>query len=120
MMNQAVFVFLLVTVDLMTKMASAIDFNAYSKNLNDCMFTAWKNADVLSALPTCNAANLVPLCYAPNKRNPALFVSCYSKTSKIPVYTAHIVKLDRGARPKPVWHNDVSMIGRCNINISFR
>ncbi|CAH3167579.1 unnamed protein product [Porites lobata] len=89
------------------------DTNAFSNDINKCLFTAWTTASgnpnaVLSKSVECKgyAGSHVQLCYGlePPK---AQFAACYNKQTLTPDFTGHIVEPDiEGTGREDEWRED--------------
>lgn len=89
------------------------DTNAFSNDINKCLFTAWTTASgnpnaVLSKSVECKGykGSHVQLCYGlePPK---AQFAACYNKETLTPDFTGHIVEPDiEGAGREDEWRED--------------
>ena len=92
--------------------------NAFSNDINKCLFTAWTTASgnpnaVLSKSVECKgyAGSHVQLCYGlePPK---AQFAACYNKETLTPDFTGHIVEPDiQGAGREDEWREDEGKYG---------
>ena len=97
--------------------------NAWSKDINLCLFDEWVKDGILGSQVVCDNP-CVPLCYGPADRSQALFISCYNTTTRIPAFTAHVVRrtATEASKPskRPPWKTDTgnySMYIIFNINL---
>ena len=64
--------------------------NAFSHDLK-CLFDDWVTKGIIRSQVTCNLPNHAGLCYGLINR-PALFISCYNSGTRIPAFSAHVVR----------------------------
>ena len=65
--------------------------NAFSHDINKCLFDDWVTKGIIRSQVTCNLQNHAGLCYGLINR-PALFISCYNSGTRIPAFSAHVVR----------------------------
>ncbi|KAJ7374446.1 hypothetical protein OS493_007552 [Desmophyllum pertusum] len=85
------------------KRVAKIGYDAFSNNINGCLFYYWtrffdKNqTPVLEKVVTCNGNSQIGLCYGANKQMPQ-YAACYNKDTLIPDFTGHIVRPNIGGK----------------------
>ncbi|KAK3753495.1 hypothetical protein QZH41_017994 [Actinostola sp. cb2023] len=95
-------VLVLVVLDLVFEVKAGN--NAYSNDINTCLFDNWP-ASVLSGKVACLAGS--QLCYSVNGANPALYAVCYNNETRIPDFTGHIVVANvASGGGRQDWHNE--------------
>ena len=91
--------------------------NAFSNDINACLFNDWVNKGIISSQIICNCPNH-GLCYGPIDRQ-ALFISCYNSDTRIPAFTAHVVQASavktKKSKNRPNWKKDTGTYGVCII-----
>ncbi len=77
---------------------AASDLNAFSDNINECLFDHWNASKLLEQAPECNGHGL---CYGlkpeGNHTRETVFAVCYDTVNLIPTFTAHIVSKEETA-----------------------
>ncbi len=77
---------------------AAADLDAFSDNINECLFDHWVASKLLERAPECNGHGL---CYGlkPEGNHPreTVFAVCYDTVNLIPTFTAHIVSTEETA-----------------------
>ncbi|KAK3713734.1 hypothetical protein QZH41_008860 [Actinostola sp. cb2023] len=100
---------LLVMLDLLSN-TSAIQTNAYSNNIDTCLFQSWQSGSeaVLSGPVNCgDKVKQFQLCYNKAGQNPAQYAVCYNNETLIPDFTGHVVVTNiQGAGRKCSWHDE--------------
>lgn len=99
----------------------AVAANAFSNDINKCLFTAWTTASgaknaVLSTPVACRgtAGSAVQLCYSISGKSPAQFAVCYNKITLTPDFSGHIVRPNiNGAGRESDWRQDTGPYGEC-------
>ena len=86
--------------------------NAYANSIAKCVFNKWPTA-VLSGDVACAGFQLCYSVAGTVATDPALFGVCYNTTTRIPDFTAHIVKpnVDGGGRSGS-WHDEKGTYGK--------
>lgn len=92
----------------------AVNFDAYSDDINTCLFTGWTKlpTPVLSGNVQCAGTKL---CYGTTPGTTpttALYASCYNTKTLIPEFTGNVVKsnINGNGRPKG-WRKDNGKYG---------
>ena len=86
--------------------------NAFSNDINACLFSGWRTASIISSAIQCNVG--AGLCYAtdPNART-ASFAVCYNTQTLTPDLTGHVVKPQGGSgRGASGFKSDVGQFGK--------
>ena len=86
------------------------DGNAFSDDINGCLFDAWNKIRVLAAKVDCDGNGL---CYGLNKN--ALFAVCYNTKTLIPEFTGHVVDSPSGGSGRGRWRNEAGKYGMMKL-----
>ena len=90
--------------------------NAFSNDINQCLFSGWKQVGIITGNVPCSGKGL---CYGTNPNAQAQFAVCYNTNTLTPDFTGHVVESQSGSGRSSSFKSDTGPFGKNLLNQPF-